>query len=200
MAVIVSSRGGGAVPRIHSAGTWSGCLAPAPPRPRGTRWRVPRGCQAAGAAVGGVAPGAGQAGDDRGGAAADHQGEPGGQLADHVRRGDIVAGGVVLAADLPRGLPAQRRGGLQVVVSVMPGRKIFTEEVSRTIWRPWSPQRSASWASPWTTAATWIPLPPESASQEGAGPGRFASPRREPINSGGSSRPPGEAWPIWAAA
>src|SRR5436853_1174712 len=34
--------------------------------------------QVAGAAVGGVAPGAGQPGDDRGAAAADDQGEPGG--------------------------------------------------------------------------------------------------------------------------
>ena len=69
--------------------------------------------QAAGAAVGGVAPGAGQPGDDRGAAAADDQGEPGGQLADHVRGGHVVAGGVVLAADLPRRLPAQRARGLQ---------------------------------------------------------------------------------------
>ena len=72
-----------------------------------------RGALAAGAAVGGVAPGAGQPGDDRGAAAADDQGEPGGQLADHVRGGDVVAGGVVLAADLPLGLPAQRAGRLQ---------------------------------------------------------------------------------------
>ena len=71
------------------------------------------GCLAAGAAVGGVAPGAGQPGDDRGAAAADDQGEPGGQLADHVRGGDVVAGGVVLAADLPRRLPAQRARRLQ---------------------------------------------------------------------------------------
>ena len=69
--------------------------------------------EAAGAAVGGVLPGAGQPGDDRGAAAADDQGEPGGQLADHVRGGHVVAGGVVLAADLPRRLPAQRAGGLQ---------------------------------------------------------------------------------------
>jgi hypothetical protein len=31
-----------------------------------------------------------------------------------------------------------------VVVSVMPGRNTFTEEVSSTTWRPWSPHRSAS--------------------------------------------------------
>ena len=68
---------------------------------------------AAGAAVGGVAPGAGQPGDDRGAAAADDQGEPGGQLPDHVRGGHVVAGGVVLAADLPRRLPAQRGRRLQ---------------------------------------------------------------------------------------
>ena len=75
---------------------------------------VPWGlAEAAGAAVGGVLPGAGQPGDDRGAAAADDQGEPGGQLADHVRGGDVVAGGVVLAADLPRRLPAQRARRLQ---------------------------------------------------------------------------------------
>src|SRR6266568_8085213 len=68
---------------------------------------------AAGAAVGGVTPGAGQAGDHGGGPAADDQGEPGGQLADHVGGGDVVAGGVVLAADLPRRLPAQRARRLQ---------------------------------------------------------------------------------------
>src|SRR4029078_1230542 len=71
------------------------------------------GVLAAGAAVGGVAPGAGQPGDDRGAAAADDQGEPGGQLPDHVRRGDVVAGGVVLAGGLPGSLPAQRAGCLQ---------------------------------------------------------------------------------------
>ena len=63
--------------------------------------------EAAGAAVGRVLPGARQPGDDGGAAAADDQGEPGGQLADHVRGGDVVAGGVVLAADLPRRLAAQ---------------------------------------------------------------------------------------------
>ena len=75
---------------------------------------VPWGqAEAAGAAVGGVAPGAGQAGDDGGVAAADDQREPGGQLADHVRGRDVVPGGVVLAAELPRRLPAQRARGLQ---------------------------------------------------------------------------------------
>ena len=69
--------------------------------------------EAAGAAVGGVFPGPRQPGDDRGAAAADDQGEPGGQLADHVRGGHVVAGGVVLAADLPGRLPAQGAGGLQ---------------------------------------------------------------------------------------
>ena len=83
------------------------------PPGRGRELMLGRGVQAAGAAVGGVAPGAGQPGDDRGAAAADDQGEPGGQLADHVRGGDVVAGGVVLAADLPRRLPAQRARRLQ---------------------------------------------------------------------------------------
>src|SRR5262249_55949156 len=68
---------------------------------------------AAGGAGGGVAPGAGKAGDDRGAAAPNHEREPGGQLADHVRGGHVVAGGVVLAADLPRRLPAQRGRRLQ---------------------------------------------------------------------------------------
>src|SRR5436190_19269129 len=71
------------------------------------------GVQASGAAVGGVLPGAGQAGDDGGAAAADDQGEPGGQLADHVRGGHVVAGGVVLAADLPGSLAAQLGGRVQ---------------------------------------------------------------------------------------
>jgi hypothetical protein len=42
-----------------------------------------------------------------------------------------------------------------VVVSVILGRNNFTELVSRTTWRPWSPQRPTS---PWTTAQTWMPL------------------------------------------
>jgi hypothetical protein len=81
-------------------------------------WDLARGFRGdvavtAGAAVGGVLPGAGQPGDDRGAAAADHQGESGGQLADHVRGGDVVATGVLLAADLPRRLPAQLAGSVQ---------------------------------------------------------------------------------------
>ena len=102
------------LPGSHSAGTWSGMSGS-----RVLDGRVPgglvghgSGAEVAGAAVGGVLPGARQAGDDRGAAAADDQGEPGGQLADHVRGGHVVAGGVVLAVDLPRGLPAQGAGGL----------------------------------------------------------------------------------------
>src|SRR5208282_6515824 len=60
-----------------------------------------------------------------------------------------------------------------VVMSVIPGRNTFTELVSRTTWRPWSPQRPVSWASPWTTATTWMPLPPESDSQDGSGTGQI---------------------------
>ena len=45
-------------------------------------------------------PDTGQPGDDRGVATADDEGEPGRQLPDHVRGGHVVAGGVVLAADL----------------------------------------------------------------------------------------------------
>src|ERR1019366_4776413 len=71
------------------------------------------GSVAAGAAVGGVAPGGGQPGDDRGAAAADHQREPSGELADHVRGGHVVAGSEVLAVDLPRRLPAQLGRGVQ---------------------------------------------------------------------------------------
>ena len=48
----------------------------------------------------------------------------------------------------PHSLAAASR----VVTSVMPGRKTLTELVSRTTWRPWSPQRPVSCASPWTTA------------------------------------------------
>ena len=99
----------------HSAGTWSGIAGC-----RMLDGRVRSGlggrrgvAEAAGAAVGGVLPGLRQPGDDRGAVAADDQGERGGQLADHVRGGHVVAGGVVLAADLPRGLPAQGAGHLQ---------------------------------------------------------------------------------------
>src|SRR6185437_16997960 len=67
----------------------------------------------ASAAVGRVLPRTRQPGDDRGAATPDDQGEPAGQLPDHVRGGHVVAGGVVLAADLPRRLPAQRGGSLQ---------------------------------------------------------------------------------------
>ena len=56
----------------------------------------------AGAAVDRVLPGTGQVGDDWGAAAADDQGEPSGELADHVRGGHLVAGGVTLAAELAR--------------------------------------------------------------------------------------------------
>ena len=86
-----------------------------------------------------------------------------------------------------------------VVVSVMPGRNTFTELVSRTTWRPWSPHRPASWASPCTTAMTWMPLPPESDSQDGSGTGQIWVTSSRPISSGGSSRPDADAWPICAA-
>jgi len=80
---------------------------------RWCRRAPPELAEAAGAAVGRVLPGARQPGDDGGAAAADDQGEPGGQLADHVRGGDVVAGGVLLAADLPRRLAAQLGGRVQ---------------------------------------------------------------------------------------
>src|SRR6266567_2094529 len=86
-----------------------------------------------------------------------------------------------------------------VVTSVMPGRNTFTEDVSSTTWRPCSPHRSASWASPCTTATTWMPLPPESDSQDGSGTGQIWVTSSSPIKSGGSSRPDGDAWPICAA-
>src|SRR5256884_258227 len=78
-----------------------------------------------------------------------------------------------------------------VLTSVMPGRNTFTEEVSRTTWRPCSPHRSASWASPCTTATTWMPLPPESDSQDGSGTGQIWVTSSRPISSGGSSRAAG---------
>ena len=57
---------------------------------------------AAGAFVGGVGPGHGQAGDDRRHAAADDEGVPGRELPDHVRGHDRVARiGVVLVAVVP---------------------------------------------------------------------------------------------------
>ena len=75
---------------------------------------VPRGlAEAASASVGGPVPGAGQPGDDGCAAAADDQREPGGKLADHVRRRDVVPGGVIVATELPRRLAAQRARGLQ---------------------------------------------------------------------------------------
>ena len=116
--VMVSSRGGRwPSPGVHSAGTWSGMSRGGGTKTgygaRSAAGSAGRLAEAAGAAVGRVLPGAGQAGDDRGAAAADDQGEPGGQLADHVRGGDVVAGGVVLAADLPRGLAAQLGGRVE---------------------------------------------------------------------------------------
>src|SRR2546429_3768566 len=86
-----------------------------------------------------------------------------------------------------------------VVTSVMPGRNTFTELVSRTTWRPCSPHRSASWASPCTTATTWMPLPPESDSQDGSGTGQICVTSSRPISSGGSSRLEKEDWPVCAA-
>ena len=44
-----------------------------------------------------------------------------------------------------------------------------------------------------------MPLPPESDSQNGSGTGQIWVTSSRPISSGGSSRPDGEAWPIWAA-
>ena len=88
----------------------------------------------------------------------------------------------------------------RVVVSVMPGRNTLTEEVSRTTWRPWSSHRLASWASPWTTATIWMPLPPESDSQCGSGTGQVWVISSRAISSGGSSRPDSESCPMRAAA
>ena len=59
---------------------------------------------------------------------------------------------------------------------------------------------SGSWASPWTTATTWMPLPPESDSQDGSGTGQIWVTSSRPIKSGGSRRPDADAWPICAAA
>ena len=88
----------------------------------------------------------------------------------------------------------------RVVVSVMPGRNTFTEQVSQTTWRPWSSHRPASCASPCTTAMTWMPLPPESDSQDGSGTGQIWVTSSRPISSGGSSRPDADACPVRAAA
>ena len=55
----------------------------------------------AGTAVSRVSPDPRQAGDHRGETTTKNQSEPGGQLPDHVGRGDVVAGGVVLAAEPP---------------------------------------------------------------------------------------------------
>ena len=148
--------GGVSLPGVHSVGTWSGMS-------RGDSTKTGYGVLSAagstgswprrqGAAVGGVLPGAGQAGDDRGAAAADDQGESGGQLA--VISG--VATSWRVAWSWPRTFqeawPHSLAAASRVVTSVMPARNILTELVSRTTCRPWSPHRPVSWAPPCTTA------------------------------------------------
>ena len=116
---------------------------------------------AAGVLVGGVVPAAGQPGDDGGAAAADHQREPGrvagGSCRVWRRRGGWRAPG---RGCCQAAWPHRSLAALRVVVSVIPGRNTFTEEVSSTTWRPCSPHRPASCASPCATAQTWMPLPP----------------------------------------
>ena len=46
---------------------------------------------------------------------------------------------------------------------------------------------------------TWMPLPPESDSQNGKGTGQIWVTSSRPISSGGSRRRASEAWPICAA-
>ena len=87
-----------------------------------------------------------------------------------------------------------------VAVSVMPGSQTLTPQVSRTTWAPSLPHRVRSWASPCATGMSWMPLPPESASQAGSGTGQVWTISSRAISSGGSSRPPGMACPAWAAA
>ena len=88
----------------------------------------------------------------------------------------------------------------RVAVSVIPGSHILTPQVSRTTWAPSLPHRVRSWASPCATGMSWMPFPPESASHAGSGTGQVWTLSSRAISSGGSSRPPRMACPIWAAA
>ncbi len=100
----------------HSGGTWSGILRILVAGPASRHIGADRRQEdlvAPDSPVGGVLPGARQAGDDRCVATADHEHVPGQELADHVRRGHVVAGAVVLAADPPGGLAAQLAGRLE---------------------------------------------------------------------------------------
>ena len=83
--------------------------------------------------------------------------------------------------------------------SLMPGSQIFAPEVSMMTRAPSRPHRVRSWASPWATVMIWMPLPPESASQDGTGTGQIWVTSSNAISSGGSSRPPGIRLPASAA-
>ena len=87
----------------------------------------------------------------------------------------------------------------RVSVSVIPGSQTFTPQVSITARAPSAFQRVRSCASPCTTGMIWMPLPPESASQDGSGTGQTCTISSRAMSSGGSRRPPGDAWPIRAA-
>ena len=75
--------------------------------------------------------------------------------------------------------------------SVMPGSQILAPEVSMMTRAPSAPQRDLNWASPWATVMIWMPLPPESASQDGTGTGQIWVTSSRAMSRGGSRRPPG---------
>jgi len=81
----------------------------------------------------------------------------------------------------------------------MPGSQIFAPEVSPMIRAPSAPHRARSWASPCATVMIWMPLPPESASQDGTGTGQTWVTSSKARSNGRSSLPPGIRLPARAA-
>ena len=96
-------------------------------------------------------------------------------------------------------VPHSRETSSRVAVSWMPGRKIFVPAVDQTVAAPCSPYLSRSCPVEWITAATWMPLPAESASQAGRSTGHRCSSSRA-NSSPGSSLRCGWARPWWRAA
>src|SRR5260370_39446220 len=88
-------------------------------------------------------------------------------------------------------VPHRAAAASRVAVSEIPGSQILAPEVSMMIRAPLVPHRLRSWASPWATVMIWMPLPPESASQDGTGTGEIWVTSSSAISSGGGGRPPG---------
>ena len=96
-------------------------------------------------------------------------------------------------------VPHSAEAASRVAGSEMPGSQILAPEVSMMTRAPLAPHRLRSWASPCATVMIWMPLPPESASQDGTGTGQIWVTSSRAISSGGSSRPPGSRLPASAA-